>query len=142
MSGTYRDDIHSAHARIDDLTRQRDELAATVVEMSEEIASKKKERKRMKCPKCGGRFHRLKELSGVTFFASFAVAIVIALTALTWKGCDEQGFSGVCYIEAGDGFSFKLYKEYDWGFDSKIGSYRSVDEAIEDARKLGCEEIE
>jgi len=153
----YRSDIHSAHAKIQDLEREKSALEyrlqrctnrhVDVGDLPPHQAAKAVERVRRqleldpndkrRCKECGGALSRI----GGMFWSLFggALGIVLALTVswLVWNGITERKPSGRCYIE-GKELMFELHREIDWGSDQRIGTYRTMDEALEDAKKVGC----
>ena len=56
---------------------------------------------------------------------------------LVYTAATQHGPSNECYIES-QRLVFQLHKTVEWGSDRELGMYRTLEEALEDAKKLGC----
>lgn len=138
----YRDDLAAAQARNADLERKNRNLSEENRRLGSEVSTlrlkipktkKPKKEKKVKCPRCGGRFHRM----GLMMFGIVTAMILFGgLSWLIYTAATEHG-PGDCYVES-EGMTFKLMQTIEWGSDRQIGQYRSMDEALQDAEKLRC----
>jgi hypothetical protein len=128
LMSEYRNDIHSAHAKISSLEREKDEL-------HKKLADKEK---RVKCKECGGRWHRIRGLAVTVFWGVLAAVVGLAGAGFIYMAVVQNGPTGTCYVK-GDGLTFKLVRTIDWGSDETIGTYRSMDEDLTDAEKVKCQ---
>lgn len=90
----------------------------------------------MKCKSCGGRGHRI----GMALFGLFggmAVgAVILALLFLAGNAIANRS-DGDCYVES-ETMTFKLKRVVNWGEDRVLGQYRTMEELLSDAVKVGC----
>lgn len=128
----YRDDIHSAHAKIASLESEKRALEEKLAQAKSQKAPKEK---KMKCHDC---MYRM----GNNIL--FGLATLVAVVPLVWLialAIIHNGERGSCYVESGgeDNLFFHLEREVPWNPDDTLGRYRSMDEALADAKKLNCE---
>lgn len=121
----YRSGIHSAHAKIQDLEREKHDLQQRLRE------------KKMKCKTCGGWFHRAREASIAMFWGALGIGLAAILAVFLYTAATEHGPT-YCYVKS-EGLIFKLVRNVEWGSDRTVGDYRSMDEALKDAEKIHCE---
>ena len=114
----YKDDLGAAHHRIHTLEQ---ELAAQPEPEEEKVE---------KCGQCGG------FLAEVVFPAILSLGILVGIGVL-FVHCGDRGD---CYIEEGwsSDSPFDLVQEVTFGTDDTIGSFKTMDEALDAARKIKC----
>ena len=126
----YKDDIHSAHARIDALEREKYKL--------EQQLLKKTKEKKVKCRECGGLFARL---GGALFGSVLGLAVVALPVSLAYNSIVNSKDTH-CYVESfnRDGArSVDLTRNVEWGSDYLVGRYSDIETALADAAKINCE---
>lgn len=128
----FRNDLDAAHSRISSLEDQNREL---IEKLKLKPKPKKPEKeKKVKCTECGGPFRAMGQVVAGAVIGLVVAGLFVWVMSLV---ITERGPKG-CYIK-GDGLVFKLKRTVDWGEDTVVGSYRSMDEALADAAKIKCE---
>ena len=127
QNDAYRSGLHSAHAKIDQLEREKQALQEQL-----------KEKSVKRCGSCGGWFARMGGLFWALFGWAFGLTLAGSLAFLAWQGISNSKPSGYCYIQGRD-LMFDLYREISWGQDETVGTYRTMDEALVDAQKIQCD---
>lgn len=127
----YKDNLKAAHSRIHALEMENNELK------TQKKPEPPKEKK-VKCKTCGGWFHRI----GGALFGVFITIVLLAAVAAglypAYMAVFESKAEG-CYIEYDTTANrHMLHQTISWGGDRTMGEYKTVQEAIEEAKIMKC----
>lgn len=127
----YQDNLKAAHSRIHALEMENKELK------TKKRPEPPKEKK-VKCKSCGGWFHRIGGAVASVVFGLIALVGVAAALYPAYMHVFESEAEG-CYIEY-DTTSNRhmLYQNVTWGSDRTMGEYKTVEEAIAEAKVMAC----
>jgi hypothetical protein len=127
----YNDNLKAAHSRIHALEIENKNLK------TKKQPEPPKEKK-VKCNNCGGWFHRI---------GGAVTAVVIGLLVLAGAAAAAyplymsifESEAGDCYVEYDTNSNrHMLYQTVTWDSDRTMGEYKTVQEAIDEAKVVGC----